>query len=81
MLAGVQIVRFLGKLKYSASQKKRYEYCFMKQKCKIQMGIAHHENRATPLKTLGIITTTALSNEAYNFALVQGVQKLPAVEI
>ena len=42
---------------YSAGQKKRYKYCFMKQKCQLQMGIAQYENAATPLKTRGIDTT------------------------
>ena len=27
---------------YSATQKKRYEYCFMKQKCQIQIGIPYY---------------------------------------
>ena len=44
-------------LDYSAGQKKRYEYCFMKQKCKFQTGIPQYENVATPLKTQGINTT------------------------
>ena len=42
---------------YSAGQKKRYKYCFMKQKCQLQMGIAQYKNAATPLRTRGINTT------------------------
>ena len=42
---------------YSAAQKKRYEYCFMKQKWQSQIGIAHYKNAATPLSILGINTT------------------------
>ena len=33
---------------YSAAQKKRYEYCFLKQKFQLQMDIAQYENAATP---------------------------------
>ena len=42
---------------YSAAQKKRYKYCFMKQKFQIQIGIAQYRNTATPLATIGIDTT------------------------
>ena len=42
---------------YSAGQKKRYEHCFMKQRCQLQMGIAQYKNAAMPLKTKGINTT------------------------
>ena len=42
---------------YSAAQKKRYEYCFMKQKWQSQIGKAHYRNAATPLSILGINTT------------------------
>ena len=42
---------------YSAGQKKRYKYCFIKQKFQIQMGAAQYENAATPLATIGIDTT------------------------
>ena len=35
---------------YCGAQKKVCEYCFMKQKCQIEMGIAHYKNVATPLK-------------------------------
>ena len=42
---------------YSAAQKKRYEYCFMKQKWQIQIGRAQLKNVATPLSILGINTT------------------------
>ena len=47
----------MGGLWYSAGQKKRYEYCFMKQKCQIQIGIAWYKNAATQLKIWGINTT------------------------
>ena len=36
---------------------KVYEYCFIKQKCQIQMGIAQYKNAATPLRIRGINTT------------------------
>ena len=36
---------------------KVYEYCFMKQKSQIQMGIVKCKNAATPLSTSGINTT------------------------
>ena len=42
---------------YSAGQKKRYKYFFMKQKFQLQMGIARYRNAATSLSTKGIITT------------------------
>ena len=42
---------------YSAGQKKRYEYCFMKQKCQIQIGIAQYKNIAIILSTWGINIT------------------------
>ena len=44
---------------YSAGQKERYKYCFMKQKLQLQMGmgIAWYKNAATPLATIGIDTT------------------------
>ena len=32
--------------KYSAGQKKRYKYYFMKQKCQLQMGLAQYKNVA-----------------------------------
>ena len=34
---------------YSAAQKKRYEYCSMKQKCHIQMVVVQYENTAITL--------------------------------
>ena len=43
--------------RYSAGQKKRYEHCFMKQKCQVQMGVAQYENAAKPLITRSIDTT------------------------
>ena len=42
---------------YSAAKKKPYKYCFMKQKCQIQMGIVQYENVATTLSNKGINTT------------------------
>ena len=42
---------------YSGGNWKVYEYCFMKQKCQLQMGTAQHKNAATPLRTSGIHTT------------------------
>ena len=39
------------------AKNKRYEYCFMKQKCQIQMGIAQYKNVATPFSTRSINTT------------------------
>ena len=40
---------------YSAAKKKPYKYCFMKQKCQMQMGIAQYDNVATPFRTRDII--------------------------
>ena len=45
------------KIMYSGAQKKVYEYCFMKQKCQLQMGIARYRNEARLLTTKGIDTT------------------------
>ena len=45
------------KLWYSGANWKVYEYCFMKQKCKIQMVIAQYKNAAKPLINLDINTT------------------------
>ena len=42
---------------YSAGQKKRYKYCFMKQKFQLQMGVARYRNVTTLLSTRGINTT------------------------
>ena len=42
---------------YSGAHKKVYDYCFMKQKCLIQMGEAQYKNAATPLRTRGINNT------------------------
>ena len=42
---------------YGAGQKKRYKYCFIKQKCQLQMVIAQYRNAAKPLITKGINTT------------------------
>ena len=45
-------------VEYSAGKKKRYyEYCFMKQKCQIQVGIAQHKDTATPLRIWGNFIT------------------------
>ena len=52
----------------------------MKQKCQIQIGVGQSKNAATPLRTRGINTTLALSNEVYNFDLSQGAQKLSAIK-
>ena len=54
---------------YRGAHKKVYDYCFMKQKCQIQMGITWYKNAATP----------ALPNEVSNFVLVQETQKLSAI--
>ena len=43
--------------KLRAGQKKHYEYCFMKQRCQIQMVTLQYENVATPLSIIGINTT------------------------
>jgi len=42
---------------YSGAQKKVYEYCFMKQNCQIQMGVAQYKNVAMLLGFWGISTT------------------------
>ena len=42
---------------YSAGQKKRYQYCFIKQKCQIQIGITQYKIAAIPLKTRGMDTS------------------------
>ena len=44
-------------LNYGGAQKKVYEYCFMKQKCQIQMGTVQYKNVAMPLGFLGVNTT------------------------
>ena len=46
---------------YSGANWKVYEYCFMKQKCQLQMGIAQYQNLDTPLSTKGINTTPHIS--------------------
>ena len=43
---------------YNAVQKKRYKFCFMKQKCQLQMGTAKYKNAVTPLTTRAINTST-----------------------
>ena len=48
---------FNNSIKYSGANWKVYKYCFMKQKCQLQTGIAHYKNAATPLRTIGINTT------------------------
>ena len=45
--------------RYSAGQKKRYEYCFMKQKCRIQISMAQNKNVAPPLTTQASIAHTS----------------------
>ena len=42
---------------YSGANWKVYEYCFMKQKRQIQMGISQLKNKVTSLKARGINTT------------------------
>ena len=42
---------------YSGANWKVYKYCFMRQKCQLQMGKAHYKNAAKPLWTRGINTT------------------------
>ena len=49
--------KFYCKIMYRGAQKKVYEYCFTKQKCQIQMGIAQYKNAATPMRTRDINTT------------------------
>ena len=39
---------------YSAGQKKRYDCCFMKKKCQIQMGISQYKNADRLLRNKGI---------------------------
>ena len=52
-----EIIEFQDLPLYSDAQKKVYKYCFMKQKCQIQMGTAQYKNVAIPLSTWGINTT------------------------
>ena len=52
-----EIIEFQDLPLYSDAQKKVYKYCFMKQKCQIQMGTAQFKNVATPLGFWGINTT------------------------
>ena len=52
-----QSYRILGLHTYSAAQKKGYEYCFMKQKWQIQMGIAQYKDAPLPLSMVSINTT------------------------
>ena len=39
---------------YSGANWKVYKYCFMRQKCQIQMGLAQYRNVATPLSIKSI---------------------------
>ena len=59
--------------KYSGTNWKVYEYCFIEQKCKHQMGLAQYEDTTIPLGTRGIniliYHTIALSNGVYNLVL------------
>ena len=48
---------FVTVRKYSAGQKKRYDCCFMKQKCQLQMGVSKYKNAAMPLRSKGNDTT------------------------
>ena len=51
---------------YSAAQKKRFEYCFMKQKCQIQIGIAWYNKT----KDWALVQTAALAiNQEFNVGL------------
>ena len=43
--------------KYSGANWKVYKYCFMKQKCQVQMAIAQYKNAAKPFITRGNYTT------------------------
>ena len=56
-LLQIKVTKVLEFQNYSAAQKKRYEYCFMKQKWESQIGKAHYRNAATLLSILGINTT------------------------
>ena len=51
------ILKLQWMMEYSGGQKKRYEYCFIKQKCHFQMGLALCKNAATPLRIIAINIT------------------------
>ena len=57
VLTAVEFHSEASDIQYSGANWKVYEYCFMKQKCQIQMGIAQYKNAATPLRTKAINTT------------------------
>ena len=42
---------------YNLRPKLSTKSCFVKQKCQLQISVAHYKNPATPLSTLGINTT------------------------
>ena len=64
---------------YSAGQKKRYKYFFMKQKFQLHMGIARYTNVVTSLSTKRhYYHAFGLSNEVFNFVSYQGSEKLSA---
>ena len=42
---------------YSGASKKVYEYCFMKQKCQLQVGVAQYKNVPILLSSKSINTT------------------------
>ena len=46
-----------NKTTYSGANWKVYKYCFMKQKCQVQMVVAQYKDAAKPLITKGIDTT------------------------
>ena len=66
-------------ISYSAGQKKRYEYCLMKQKFQLQIGIAQYKHPATPLSTKGIHTRLYISTLADKFWAPWAKKKLYAL--
>ena len=66
---------------YSGTYWKVYNYCFMKQKCQLQMGIEQYRNSATPLGTRGINTRHQHFQMRYiPLFLAQGAKKLSAIK-
>ncbi len=65
---------------YSAGQKKRYEYCFMKKSANFRQVYHNMKMQPNHWKFKASIHTAALSNEVYNFILAQETQKLSAIK-
>ena len=77
----IHFTPWLGTDYYSGAQKNVYKYCFMKQKCQLQMGIVQYKNAATPLRTPCINTTHQHFKVRYmTLFQLKGAQKLSAIQ-